>query len=60
MLVGTLAAAYAEAGRFDEAVRMADTAIALANASGQTEIVRKNGELKALYESGRAYREASK
>jgi Flp pilus assembly protein TadD len=60
MLVGTLAAAYAETGRFDEAVRMADTAIALANASGQTEIVRKNGELKTLYESGRAYREASK
>jgi hypothetical protein len=57
LLVGTLAAAYAEAGRFAEASVMADKAIELANAVGQTEIARKNRALKALYASRQPYRE---
>jgi len=58
LLVGTLAAAYAEAGRFSEAAAMADKAIELANEAGQKEIVRKNRELKALYDARQPYREA--
>jgi len=60
LLVGTLAAAYAEAGRFSDATNMADKAIELANATGQNEIVRKNLELKQLYLAGKACREAPK
>jgi protein O-mannosyl-transferase len=57
LLVGTLAAAYAEAGRFPEAVSSAEKARALALAAGQTEIVRKNEELLKLYRAGRPYHE---
>jgi hypothetical protein len=60
LLVGTLAAAYAEEGRFSDATNMADKAIELANASGQDEIARKNLELKQLYSAGKACREAPK
>ena len=42
MLVGTLAAAYAEAGRFAEAVTMADNAIAVATDVGQKERSRRS------------------
>ncbi|MGA9453475.1 MAG: hypothetical protein WBW41_19280 [Verrucomicrobiia bacterium] len=54
-LVGTLAAAYAEAGRFDEAVASAEKARTLALAQGQEEIAAKNEQLLELYKSGRAY-----
>ena len=57
LLVGTLAAAYAEAGRFPEAVSAAEKARALALAAGQKEIAQKNGELLGLYRAGQAYHE---
>jgi Tfp pilus assembly protein PilF len=53
-LIGTLAAAYAEAGRFNDAVSTAQKAHDLALAQGQTEIAARNKELMALYQAGRA------
>jgi len=58
--VGTLAAAYAEAGRFDDAIHTAETAIALASAAGQTNLLEKNRQLLELYRAGRPYREGTK
>jgi len=58
--VGTLAAAYAEAGRFDEAVRTAETAITLAGAAGQTNLLERNRRLLELYRAKRPYREGTK
>ena len=58
LLVGTLAAAYAEAGRFAEAVSSAEKARALAQAAGLQAIAQKNEELLALYRAGRAYHES--
>ena len=57
LLVGTLAAAYAEAGRFAEAVNFAEKARTLALAAGQKEVAQKNRELLKLYQTGRAYHE---
>jgi hypothetical protein len=54
-LIGTLAAAYAEAGRFDDAVVTAQKACAVALAQGQTEIAASNEQLLELYKSGRAF-----
>ena len=54
-LVGTLAAAYAEVGRFNDAIATAGKARALALAQGQKEIVAKNEQLLELYKSGQAY-----
>ena len=56
-VVGTLAAAYAEAGRFAEAVATVEKACVLAAAAGEQELLQKNQELLALYKAGRAYRE---
>jgi tetratricopeptide (TPR) repeat protein len=53
--VGTLAAAYAEAGRFNEAVTTAGRAIEVARASGQMELVQRNEQLLGLYRNGQAY-----
>ena len=53
--VSTLAAAYAEAGRFNDAIRTAETAIALAKAAGQTNLLGKNRHLLELYRAGRPY-----
>jgi len=58
VLVGTLAAAYAEAGRFGEAVTTAEKARDLALAAGQKETADKNTELLELYRAGQAYHEA--
>jgi tetratricopeptide (TPR) repeat protein len=58
VLVGTLAAAYAEAGRFGDAVTTAEKARELALAAGQKETADRNGELLELYRAGRAYHEA--
>src|SRR6185369_516907 len=49
MLIGTLGAAYAEVGRFAEAVTAAEKAINLATAAGQKGIAQKNSELLELY-----------
>ncbi|MGA3267272.1 MAG: glycosyltransferase family 39 protein [Verrucomicrobiota bacterium] len=55
VMVGTLAAAYAEAGQFDEAIATAQRACALASEQGQTELLRRNQELLELYRGHQAY-----
>jgi tetratricopeptide (TPR) repeat protein len=57
LLVGTLAAAYAEAGRFEEAVKTAEKAKDLALAAGQKELAEKNEQLLQLYRAGKPYHE---
>ena len=60
IILRTLAAAYAEAGRFSDAQRSAQKAMALARAAGQTDLVEQlNGELK-LYAAGLPFHEESK
>jgi Flp pilus assembly protein TadD len=56
--LNTLAAAYAEQGRFDEAVETAEKAIAAAKAVGQPAMVRDFERLLALYKQNKPYREA--
>jgi tetratricopeptide (TPR) repeat protein len=56
IMVGTLAAAYAEAGRFDEAILTAQRACELAGKNGETNLLQKNGELLALYQNHQPYR----
>jgi Flp pilus assembly protein TadD len=55
--VGTLAAALAEAGRFEEAVRTGEEAAALADSSGNTQLAKTNRKLVELYRAGHPYRE---
>lgn len=57
--VGTLAAAYAEAGRFDEAVATAEKAQALAQAMGDPGLAERNARLSELYRAGRPYRDTN-
>jgi len=57
LLVGTLAAACAEAGRFDDAVKFAQKAHDLALVSDQKELAAKNQELQLLYRTQKPYRE---
>jgi protein O-mannosyl-transferase len=59
LVVGTLAAAYAEAGRFPEAVTAAEQAIALATAAGQPELADRNRQLLELYRAGQPFHEKS-
>ncbi len=58
VLLGTLAAAYAEAGRFSDAVKAAETARDLAATAGLKDVAAKNSELLELYRAGKPYREA--
>ena len=55
--IRTLAAAYAEAGRFPEAVTAAEKAEQLATAAGQAAVVAKNRRLLELYRAGKPYHE---
>ncbi len=57
VFVGTLAAAYAEAGRFDEAVQTATLACDLARSTGQTNALAKNQSLLAEYKNHLPHRE---
>jgi len=57
MLLGTLAAAHAEAGQFPDAVRVAEKAIEFARTSNQPAIVQRNQELLELYRAGKVYHE---
>ena len=52
LIIGTLAAAYAEAGRFPEAVAAAERALAMATNAGQIKTLRMH---IGLYQSGRSY-----
>jgi Flp pilus assembly protein TadD len=58
-MVGTLAAAYAEAGRFEDAISTAQKACALAEKNGETNLLQKNRELLQLYQNHKPYHEAS-
>jgi len=53
VMIGTLAAAYAEAGRFSEAVNTACIAQALALLTGQQDVFAINTRLLGFYVSGR-------
>ena len=57
MLVGTLAAAYAEAGRFAEAVTAAGKARELALAAGQKDLAETNQKLIDLFTARQPYRD---
>ena len=57
-LLGTLAAAYAEAGRFPDAVTTAEKAAEVATSAGQKEIATTNQKLAELYRAGKTYRQA--
>jgi Flp pilus assembly protein TadD len=48
-ILGTLAAAYAAAGQFDQAVQTAEQAKALAAEAGRSDVVATNRELLELY-----------
>ncbi len=54
-----MAAAYAEAGRFDDAILMAEKACALATESGEQDLLKKNQELLALYRAHKPYHEVA-
>jgi tetratricopeptide (TPR) repeat protein len=60
MVVGTLAAAYAEAGRFDEAAATAEKARELALGLGQKKVADKNAELIQGYRNRQPYREPAR
>ena len=47
--LGTLAAAYAEAGKFDDAIAMAQRACDLAAEKGETDLLQRNQELLEQY-----------
>jgi Flp pilus assembly protein TadD len=59
-LVGTLAAAYAAAGRFDEAVVTSGKAIELAETLGRPKLVLKDQELLELFKNHQPCRETVK
>lgn len=54
----SLAAAYAETGRFPEAMKAAQEAQRLAEAAGQTEFIRRNQQLLEILQTGQPYRDA--
>jgi len=55
--IGTLAAAYAEAGRFPEAISTAEKAEQLAADAGLRAVAAKNRQLLELYRAGKPYHE---
>ncbi len=55
--VDTLCAAYAEAGRFDEAVKGAEKLLDWAESAGQKDLVEKIRSRLKLYKAGKPYRE---
>jgi tetratricopeptide (TPR) repeat protein len=57
IFVGTLAAAYAEGGRFNDAMAMAQKACTLATVAGETDLLKKNQELLNLYQNHQTYRD---
>jgi Flp pilus assembly protein TadD len=56
-MVGVLAAAYAEAGRFPDAVATAQKAIELATAASDQRFAAMNQQLLRLYRAGKPYHE---
>jgi len=58
MFLGTLAAAYAEAGRFPEAVATAEKAERQARQRGFTDLAEQNAKLLETYRAGKPHRES--
>jgi len=58
-LIGILAAAYAEAGRFSDAVVLAGKAHEQAVAQGQKDVAARTEELLKLYQSGQPYHQGA-
>jgi len=56
-LIGTLAASYAEAGRFTNAVEIAEKACAVARSNKLDDVARRNEELIQIYRAGKPYHE---
>jgi len=59
IMVGTLAAAYAEVGRFNDAIATAQKAIALAQQNHEQELAQTNQKLLALYQAHKPYHEVT-
>jgi protein O-mannosyl-transferase len=59
-LVGTLAAAYAEAGRFEDAASYASKAAELAAAAGDQRFATLNRQLLSLYQARQPFREPAR
>jgi Tfp pilus assembly protein PilF len=57
LYIGTLAAAYAECGRFSDAVTTAEKAEKLAAAAGLKDLAEKNRKLLELYQAAKPYHE---
>jgi tetratricopeptide (TPR) repeat protein len=57
MTMGTLAAAYAEAGRFADAIATAERGAEIATAAGNMQYASINRQLLELYRAGKAYHE---
>jgi Flp pilus assembly protein TadD len=57
LYVGTLAAAYAEAGQFDDALVAVQKACDLAEKTGQTDLLKRNRQLMELYRAHQPVRE---
>jgi hypothetical protein len=57
VFVGTLAAAYAEANRFSEAIEAAEKARLLAEAAKDSEIAARNAKLMELYRAQKPCRD---
>ena len=55
LFIGTLAAAYAEAGRFPEAVATAEKAEQLATTAGSKKPAGENRQRLELYRAGKPY-----
>ncbi|HJX24636.1 MAG TPA: tetratricopeptide repeat protein, partial [Chthoniobacterales bacterium] len=53
----TLAAAYAEAGRFPDAIRTAENALQMANDSGNVALIKLVRGQIILYQSGQPFRD---
>lgn len=56
-IISTLAAAYAEAGRYSEAITNAEMAVRLQTANGETHLADINNQLLPLYRAGMPYHE---
>jgi len=59
-MLTTLAAAYAETGRFEDAIRTAEQAIKLAGEAGAEILVTRNRQLLEYYRRGEAYHQQDK
>jgi tetratricopeptide (TPR) repeat protein len=59
VFMGTLAAAYAEAGHFDEAVTTARKAVALATAAKSEVLIKKNRAMLELYQHQKPFHQPS-